>query len=259
MKKINPYILFTFLFIVLSNVALAQQAVQVAPQTVSNAASTNTSASTSEDWFGGSRCMEISLEPFLPSCPSTPADYLSGLYKLAVYAGVIAVIIQITIAGIQYATSADNTSKQKEAREQIKDAIIGLVLLLGSVLILRTINPDLVKLNLPGIQPKLSDKQLKEEEDKKIQENLSKLRESCIRDACSKVSSDLSSKCIEVCNKLYSVTIADPEGCFRACCLQNPNTFGGGPPVVADRCYSNGQLTNAGRECAAYCQKSVGD
>jgi len=100
--------------------------------------------------------MEIEL-PYIPRCGATPASYLSGLYRLALVLGVLAALIMIVIAGITYATSGDNASKQKEARGQIKDAIIGLVILFASVLILNTVNPALVSMRLPNIpSPELS-------------------------------------------------------------------------------------------------------
>ncbi len=101
---------------------------------------------------GQGGCMEIEL-PYIPRCGATPASYLSGLYRLALVLGVLAALIMIVIAGITYATSGDNASKQKEARGQIKDAIIGLVILFASVLILNTVNPALVSMSLPNIQP----------------------------------------------------------------------------------------------------------
>ncbi|MFA4990645.1 MAG: pilin [Candidatus Paceibacterota bacterium] len=105
---------------------------------------------------GQGGCMEIEL-PYIPRCGATPASYLSGLYRLALVLGVLAALIMIVIAGITYATSGDNASKQKEARGQIKDAIIGLVILFASVLILNTINPALVSMSLPNIpSPELS-------------------------------------------------------------------------------------------------------
>ncbi|MCX8015865.1 MAG: hypothetical protein N2692_00970 [Patescibacteria group bacterium] len=258
-KKPNFFVIFTFLLLALSNVGLAQQGAQVAPQTVSTAATTTTTATTSENWFSGTQCMEISLAPFLSSCPQSPAEYLSALYRLALYAAVIAAIIQITIAGITYATSGDNTSKQKEARGQIQDALIGLVLVLASVLILRTINPDLVRLNLPGIAPKLSDQQLKQAEEKKIQENTEKLRKICIQSVCSEVSSNIAYKCIETCNALYKIEIPDPEGCFNVCCAKAATNPYGVGSVPQDPCYLNGQLTNIGKSCAAQCNKPTGD
>jgi len=89
--------------------------------------------------------LEIKL-PGLDDCIDGPADYLAGIYKLSLGIGVFLAAVVIVMAGIKYATSGDNSGKQKEAREDITQAIFGLLILFGSVIILRTINPDLADL-----------------------------------------------------------------------------------------------------------------
>lgn len=91
--------------------------------------------------------LEINL-PFIKSPVCGPAAYLSGLYQLAVGVAVALAVVIIVYAGIIYASSGDNASKQKEAKTQITQAIFGLAILLASFLILNTINPDLVNLGL---------------------------------------------------------------------------------------------------------------
>jgi len=98
--------------------------------------------------------LEVPLPGMSVACG--PADYLSNAYKIALGAGVFTAAVVIIYAGIMMAVSGDNASKQKDARDQIFQAILGLIILFGSYLILRTINPDLVKLgqwqNLPAFQ-----------------------------------------------------------------------------------------------------------
>lgn len=60
----------------------------------------------------------------------------------------ITALLMIIIGAISYVTSAGNPSKAQDAKDRIYSAIIGVILLLASVLILRTINPDLVSLNM---------------------------------------------------------------------------------------------------------------
>jgi len=76
-----------------------------------------------------------------------PADYLAGIYKLSLGIGVFLAAVVIVMAGIKYATSGDNASNQKAALSDIYQAIFGLLILFGSVIILRTINPDLADLS----------------------------------------------------------------------------------------------------------------
>jgi len=102
--------------------------------------------------------IDYALEVPLPgmSVVHGPADYLSNIYKIALGAGVFTAAVVIIYAGIMMAISGDNPSKQKDARDQIFQAILGLIILFGSYLILNTINPDLVRLgkwqNLPSFQ-----------------------------------------------------------------------------------------------------------
>jgi len=64
-------------------------------------------------------------------------------YEWAVSLGGLAVFIVLVFAGFQYLTSAGNPAQITEAKGRMQSAAFGLVLLLGSVLILNTINPEL--------------------------------------------------------------------------------------------------------------------
>ena len=72
-------------------------------------------------------------------------------------AGAIIAFISLIIAGFNYMFSGGNASKTKKAIDQIKQAFIGLFILLGAYTILYTINPDLVVIptNLFGAPPYL--------------------------------------------------------------------------------------------------------
>lgn len=123
MKKVFKFILiFILLLIGTNNIALAE---------CSSDAQTE---------------LEIKL-PFLSGCVNGPADYLAGIYKLSLGVGVFIAAIVIVMAGVKYAISGDNAGKQKEAKDDIFQAIFGLIVLFGSVIILRTINPDLADLS----------------------------------------------------------------------------------------------------------------
>lgn len=70
-------------------------------------------------------------------------DYVNGLLKFAIgIAGALAVVM-IVIGGIQY-MSTDNFGEKAAGKDQIKNAVGGVVLLLGAYMILNTINPNLV-------------------------------------------------------------------------------------------------------------------
>ena len=89
-----------------------------------------------------------------PSVPSTGTGLdphntdLSGLikyiYEWSIILGGLSIFIILVIAGIQYLTSAGSPGQMALAKERIGSAVLGLVLLLGSFLILNIINPVLL-------------------------------------------------------------------------------------------------------------------
>lgn len=70
-------------------------------------------------------------------------DYLAKLFKLAI--GIIAVlaVIMLIVAGIQY-MGEDSIFGKTKAKNQMTNAILGLLIALGSYAILYTISPDLI-------------------------------------------------------------------------------------------------------------------
>ncbi len=79
------------------------------------------------------------------------ADYLKVVFKLLIGIAGILSVVMIVIGGIQY-MSAEAINSKEDGRSRIKNAILGLILALGSWIILNTINPDLLSLNI-GITP----------------------------------------------------------------------------------------------------------
>ena len=99
------------------------------------------------------RALEISW----PSSPfgtvltdsSSFTDLIRYFYEWGIAIGGIAVFIALLFGGFLYLTSAGDPGKLKEAKDRIFSAFIGLAILLGSWLILNTINPELVILKTP--------------------------------------------------------------------------------------------------------------
>lgn len=73
-------------------------------------------------------------------------QYLIILYKVGIWTAVILAIASIIWGGVQYITSAGGEGKGA-GKEMIQSAIFGLLLALGSYIILSTINKDLLELN----------------------------------------------------------------------------------------------------------------
>ncbi len=74
------------------------------------------------------------------------AQYISGIYRLSVGLGAILAAIMIVYGGFRYMLSA-SAPGVSDGKTIIQDAFIGLVVLLSSFLILKTINPRLVEMN----------------------------------------------------------------------------------------------------------------
>jgi len=78
----------------------------------------------------------------LSGCGTLPV-MIKYIYEWGIVLGGLAAFIALLMAGFQYLTSVGDPSKMKEAQSQIISAILGLILLLGSWLVLNTINPAL--------------------------------------------------------------------------------------------------------------------
>lgn len=89
----------------------------------------------------------------------TPSEQLFTDQRITTFAGLAQWLFPVTLsivailavfmimrAGFTLVFSADNPSSRADARGRIMNAIIGLVIAFGSVLILRTINPNLINL-----------------------------------------------------------------------------------------------------------------
>ena len=80
-------------------------------------------------------------------------DLIRYCYEWIVSLGGIATLISLIIGGFRYITAAGNPSALADAKDRINSALIGLVLLLGSWLILNTINPENVIVSSPYLLP----------------------------------------------------------------------------------------------------------
>lgn len=83
--------------------------------------------------------------PFLKGDPDTQG-FVTALYQMSIGLAAIAVVIRLIMAGAKYMLSEVVTNKS-EAKEDIKGALLGLLVILSTVLILGTINPKLVGLD----------------------------------------------------------------------------------------------------------------
>ena len=96
-----------------------------------------------------------------PSIPGTdvssqqnpnPAGIIINFYQFALMIGGLLAFVIIVFAAIKHTVSADNPSGQSDSKDMIKQALLGLLLLVGAYLVLNTINPKLTDLRLPELE-----------------------------------------------------------------------------------------------------------
>lgn len=73
--------------------------------------------------------------------------YLPGLFNLLIGLSAVFAVLMIVIGGFQY-MSTDAIMKKESGKKRIMNAVYGLVLVIGAWLILSTINPNLLNINL---------------------------------------------------------------------------------------------------------------
>jgi hypothetical protein len=99
----------------------------------------------------------VTLENNYPTLPGGPSSFGNSIefflyaFNFLLYIGGGVAILAIIYQGVRMVISAGDMAKVSEAKDRIKAALFGLVLLLGSFVILYTINPELTKINLPSI------------------------------------------------------------------------------------------------------------
>jgi len=102
-------------------------------------------------WIGITNAQYVPLAP-LPGVENASQtnlqNYLGAIFKIGIgLAGVFAVLM-IVIGGIQFIGGASSPSARADAKSKITNAVFGLILALGSWLILNTINPAILNTSI---------------------------------------------------------------------------------------------------------------
>lgn len=102
--------------------------------------------------LGRGECRYVPLEP-LPvgnadaqSGANFPA-FVSGLFRILITFGGLFAVVMLTVAGISYMLS-ESPLQVGKAKDRAKAALWGLLLLMGSWLILNAVNPDVLNFRL---------------------------------------------------------------------------------------------------------------
>lgn len=79
--------------------------------------------------------------------PKTIPQYINTIYILTITIGALAGVMRIAWAGVKYSLSEIITEKES-AKKDIRGVLLGLAILLIPFIVLNTINPDLVNLDV---------------------------------------------------------------------------------------------------------------
>ncbi len=85
------------------------------------------------------------IEKINPKNQDAFADYINKLFNFAIGLGAVLAVVMIVIAGIQY-MGTESVFNKGENKSKITGAIMGVLILLGSVILLKTINSDLLNI-----------------------------------------------------------------------------------------------------------------
>ncbi len=89
--------------------------------------------------------------PANPATAGNPSQFVLDFYNFSLAIGGILAFGSIVYGGIKYTFARGNPTAQGDGKDWIKSALLGLLLLAGSYLVLKTINPQLISLNIAGL------------------------------------------------------------------------------------------------------------
>lgn len=73
--------------------------------------------------------------------------YINALYIIAISLAAALAVVKLLLAGLRYIVS-DVIPSKEQAKKDIRNALIGLLIVIGAVLVLNTINPNLTDLDV---------------------------------------------------------------------------------------------------------------
>lgn len=78
-------------------------------------------------------------------------NFLNNIYKICIGLAAVLGVLQIMRAGLTWMTAAGSHEKLGEAKGLIRDAILGLILVLAPTIVFSIINPDILDLKIGGL------------------------------------------------------------------------------------------------------------
>ncbi len=155
---------------------------------------------------------------------SSFGSYVNALYALAISLAALIAVIKIIIAGAKYMLS-DIVSSKSAAKDDIKNSLIGLLIIIGAVVILNTINTDLTNTNISADSVTLDNTPIqfgREQVDRALEECTN--NSNCVVSNCETLSNNFSitgtaytpsrAQCERVCNTINGTFLDNERGCL---------------------------------------------
>lgn len=95
---------------------------------------------------------DIQIGEFIITDQTTPEEVISYIFQILVGIGALMAVAMVIMAGVEWMTSDGNPGKIDGAKTKIKNALLGVGVLLGSYLILYTINPQILNVQIEDLR-----------------------------------------------------------------------------------------------------------
>ena len=105
--------------------------------------------------FSPARALELNYPPLgnaTINSGTTAAGYIVYFVNLLIAIGALATVVVLVMAGLSFVGSGGEPAKIGEAKKRIGNAFLGLLILLGSYMLLGTINSSLTGVNIDKLQ-----------------------------------------------------------------------------------------------------------
>jgi len=95
---------------------------------------------------------DVQIGEFIITDQTTPEEVISYIFQLLVGIGALIAVAMVVMAGVEWMTSDGNPGKIDGAKTKIKNALLGVGVLLGSYLIINTINPQIANIDIKDLR-----------------------------------------------------------------------------------------------------------
>lgn len=95
---------------------------------------------------------DIQIGEFVITDETTPEEIISYIFQILVGVGTLIAVAMVVMAGVEWMTSDGNPGKIDGAKTKIKNALLGVGVLLGSYLIINTINPQIANIQIDDLR-----------------------------------------------------------------------------------------------------------